>query len=139
MPMSRLKRVGLSLACAFVSELIVAIFVTVTDKSGLNGMAAPLIGFSIFVLPGWALSLPPVLVFDSVEGWRFWFLGAYGVLIGPTIILVWAVACKVTEGSCDLYFFSRIGAIASVIALLSTSFYLAILTRHIHKSGSPQS
>lgn len=124
--MSGVKRVVLSLVSALISESIVSLALSVKDHSGLNGIYAGAIGFSIFVVPGWLLTLPMVLAFRRTDGWRFWLIGAYGTLLGPLIILTWAIACKVTEHSA-ISDFIAMGEIAFVIAFLATAFYLSIL------------
>jgi ABC-type dipeptide/oligopeptide/nickel transport system permease component len=133
MPMSHIKRVGLSLLCALASELLVGAALTARNRGGFSDVLGSAIGLSIFVIPGWLLSLPAVLVFDRADGWRFWVLGIYGTFLGPTIILAWAIACKVTERS-TIEDFGYMGGIAFVIALLSTALYL-----YVFKSSSPDS
>jgi hypothetical protein len=125
--MTKLKRVGLSFVSALGSELLVGASLAAGRGGGLNDMLWAAVGLSIFVIPGWLLSLLLVLLFDRADGWRFWILGIYGTLLGPAIIFAWAVACK-AEGSA-IEDFAYMGGIALVIAFLSTAVYLSVLKR----------
>jgi len=125
MPMSRIKRVGLSLGSALTSELLVGAALTVRNHGSVADAMGNVAGLSVFVIPGWLLALPLVLLFNRADGWRFWVLGMYGTLLGPGIIFAWAVACKVTEHS-TIKDFVDMGGIAFAIAILSTAFYLSI-------------
>jgi hypothetical protein len=125
---TRIKRVGLSFACSFVSELFLVCVIAAVDGSGASSLPAGIFAFSIFVIPGWLLSLPLVIMFDRADGWRLWVLGAYGILLGPAVIFVWAVACNFEEGTpISSFMFGRICGMALLIALTSTTLYLGLL------------
>jgi hypothetical protein len=64
-----------------------------------------------------------VLAFRRADGWRLWVLAIYGALLGPAIILVWAVADKV-EGGEAIMSFLRPARVALAISFLTTVFYL---------------
>jgi hypothetical protein len=137
MPMSRIKRVGLSLVSAFASELLVVLAFTARDpRDGVKGILALLFAFSIFVVPGWLLSLPMVLIFDRIDRWRLWVLAAFGASIGPLVIFVWALVGKISEGDSILYF-SGFAGIALVVGVVSTALYLGAL-RHFTRGSIEQ-
>jgi hypothetical protein len=136
--MNHWKRAGLAFASAFGAELIVAAALTLHNHSDPADMFGSVIGLSIFVIPGYLLSLPFVLAFNRINGWRLWVLAVIGLLIGPTIIGAWAFACKVTEGS-TIKDFLYMGVIATAISLLTTTFYLTVLKLFSHPNPTPSS
>jgi hypothetical protein len=139
--MTRIKRVGLSFACALASDLLFSSGLMVLGGnvgSGANGgigvVASVWIIFcstGFLVIPGWLLSLPLVLVFDRAEGWRFWVLGIYGTLLGPAILaaLILAQHGSVANEDFALYF-----GFAFVVAFLSTAIYLSVLKHYSRDS-----
>jgi hypothetical protein len=129
MPMSRIKCVGLSFLSAIAAELVVDVAMSAADHSGANGLLAGIIGFSMFVIPGWLLSLPLVLAFDRADGWRFWVLGIYGTILGPAIIFVFALVSKVAQGT-PFDYPLPLAAMALAIALCSTALYLGIFKHY---------
>ena len=133
MPISRMKRVGLSFLSALIAELVVDVAITAADHSGVNGLLAGVIGFSMFVIPGWLLSLPLVLAFDRADGWRAWLLGICGTLLGPAIIFVLALVAKVEEGTPFDYPLPW-AAMALAIALCSTVLYLSAFKHYSRDS-----
>jgi hypothetical protein len=136
--MSRWKRAGLAFMSALIAEIFISAILTLRDHSGITGMEGGVIGLSIFVLPGWLLSLPFILSINRIDGWRLWFLGTVGILIGPLVIGAWAIACHVTEGD-SIRDFLYMGGLATAIAFISTTIYLAAFKLSTRTTQTPSS
>jgi hypothetical protein len=130
------KRLLLSLASALVAEAFVSVVITLVHSDGQSSILGTIVGLSIFVVPGWLLSLPIVLAFSRADGWRFWALAISGMAIGPLIIAAWAYACKVSEGSA-MRDFLYMGGIATGISVLATAMYLTIFRNSVRNSIQP--
>jgi hypothetical protein len=132
--MSRVKRVGLSLVSALASEsLVAALLILKAHDGSLGDWLGSVLVLSFYVIPGWLLSLPLVLLFDRPDGWRFWVLGIYGIVLGPAIIFACAVVGKVKDGA-PIEGIGYISSISLVIALLSTALYLYLFKRSFRDS-----
>jgi hypothetical protein len=136
--MSRWKRTGLAFGSAFFSELLMSTILSLHDHSGLVGIEAGLFAFSIFVLPGWLLSLPFILSINRIDGWRLWVLAVPGILIGPSVIAAWAIVCHVTEGESVRSFFD-VGGVATAISFISTAIYLTAFKLSARATQTPSS
>jgi ABC-type Fe3+ transport system permease subunit len=134
--MSWWKRLLLSLVSAIAAELLASAIITLVHHDNLSSLFATAIGLAIFVIPGWLLSLPIVLAFNRVDGWRFWTLAIAGIAIGPLIIGAWAYACKVSEGSA-IRDFVYMGGIATGISIVATAMYLTIFRNSVRNSIQP--
>ena len=134
--MSWWKRLLLSLASALVAEALIGTILTLVRHDAPNSLLGSVLGLSIFVIPGWVLSLPIVLAFDRTDGWRFWVLAICGLTIGPLIIAAWAYACKVSEGSA-MKDFLYMGAIATGISIVATTIYLTIFRSTARRGIQP--
>jgi len=74
-----------------------------------------------FVVPGWVLVLPFILVFRRVNGWRLWLLGAFAVVLGPALLTV-----SLGRPSKDDLLFFEMGL---AVSILSIGSYLIALRR----------
>jgi hypothetical protein len=84
------------------------------------------------VLPWWLLALPLVLSISRAEGWRLWFIGICGTLIGPALAALF-LAFMIFVGKSPAYStFTDPQALilfpASLIpSAMATAIYLSIL------------
>jgi hypothetical protein len=134
--MSWWKRLLLSLASALAAEAFIGTILTPVHHDAPNSLLGTVLGLSIFVIPGWLLSLPIVLAFNRIDGWRFWILAICGITIGPLIIAAWAYACKVSEGSA-MKDFLYMGGIATGISIIATTIYLTVFRNSARNSIQP--
>jgi hypothetical protein len=128
--MTRWKRVALSLASALTAELLVGISLSFRGDKHL--LFERLFGFvwfaSFLVIAGWMLSLPLVISFDRIDGWRIWVLAVIGSLIGPAIMGTIYLQSELTtppatwtHGSINFVY------MATAISILTTAIYLISL------------
>ena len=134
--MSWWRRLLLSLTSALVAEFLASVVIAIVGHNRPGSLTGTVVGLSIFVVPGWILSLPIVLAFKRADGWRFWMLAISGIAIGPLIIAAWAYACKVSEGSA-MRDFLYMGGIAAAISIVATTIYLITFRSTTHKGIQP--
>jgi ABC-type Fe3+ transport system permease subunit len=134
--MSWWKRLFLSLFSALVAELFASAVIVIAHHDHLGSLFGTVAALSIFVIPGWILSIPIVLAFNRADGWRLWMLAISGIAIGPLIIAAWAYACKVSEGSA-MKDFLYMGGIAAGISIVATTIYLITFRGSARKGIQP--
>jgi len=84
------------------------------------------------VIPWWLLALPLVLSISRPEGWRLWFFGICGALIGPALAALFLTFMVVAAKSPVYSTFTDPQALilfpATLIpSAMATAFYLSIL------------
>lgn len=129
--MTRWRRVALSFLSALTAELILGIsFGIPGDKHLLFERVFGFVYFaSILVIPGWLLSLPLVISFNRIDGWRMWVLAISGSLIGPVIMGAIYLQSEFTMPSTTTWAPGSINFayMATAISVLTTGIYLTTL------------
>ncbi len=131
--MSRWKRVGLSLLSSIIAELIVGLAISFPGGKHLffEHIFVFIYFASFLVIPGWLISLPIVLFFETDTRSRLFVLAILGALIGPVVILCIALYAESTKsapsngtwsnGSMEFVY------IATAISIVATTLYLTSL------------
>ena len=125
------KRVLLSLGCTLLGVVTLCLFGVVRALPYGLRYVLPLLEvlpiYTVFSLPGWLLALPFVLIFKDADGFRGWATVVIGTAIGPTFILAWVLYAS--RGDINWNADRSALMMASVIALLTSSFYVFFLKK----------
>ena len=128
--MKRLGRTVLSLISAILAATVVSVILQVLQyrsDSKLSGVLQFTLFEMMLVIPGWLVAIPLVLLVDTLAGWRFWFIGIVGLLIGPVIAGIATIWGCGRSAQCwrdsSLLFAAAVG-----VSLLTVVFYLLGLT-----------
>jgi len=132
--MTRLKRVGLSFACAIAAELLVCL-----PMFWWNNHSAEWLGFlgfvaytSVLVVPGWIIALPFLLFLRRTDGWHLGLMVLIGVLIGPFIVLGLDLWYWLTVPTGMFTIFRPWLYIATAISVVATAIYLTAFKLFAH-------
>jgi hypothetical protein len=93
--------------------------------------------FLIYSFGGWLVALPFVILASNFSGRRIWVLAAVGILIGPAVILAFALYSRLTlgdgagfwPGASDFLLF------AAIISAASTFSYLLLIRYSARRSS----
>jgi hypothetical protein len=131
------KRVGLAFGCMIFTIAILAAAGTAesTIRYGLHRTAPNIEIWAVvllFAFPGWILSLPFVIFFKSIDGWRIWAIMAIGTAIGPGFISIWTLIASrgrvVWRGNGFAL------GMSLLISSITTGLYVLLLWRSQRKS-----
>jgi hypothetical protein len=138
---NRLRRTVLSLGSAAVSSVIVCCVVILTNydefSRSLTSWFLFVRGAVLIILLAWLITLPLVLSFKQLAGWRFWFLLITGTLIGPALCsgLNFCIGLADSTRHVDILESWRVELVITTISLLATALYLVSLKYFIPQSA----
>lgn len=139
--MTRWQRVAVSFASAMAADVLVAAVQAAPHPIGRPGASlVAALYFLLLVLPVWLFSLPILLWFNRLDGWRLWALAAIGLLLGPVCLSLLGFTLQlyyhIQRSSFWPPFRYDILGVALAISALSTIFYLGTLTFFDRRSPS---
>lgn len=131
-PASRSSRASLSLVCAVLASVIVCAVVIAYNYEefarSLTSWFLFIRGAVITIMLAWVVTLPFVLLISRFTGWRFWFLGVSGTLMGPALSIVLNFSIRLAEHQTfDVVEGWKTELVVTATSLIATALYLGTL------------